>query len=65
MINALHFEPGDRVLIIDKKHPWAGQTGVLTEKVIKISLLPKPMRQVKLDNGFNAGVDLEQLQILK
>lgn len=52
-------EDGKRVLIKDKKHPWYGQTGALTDFMLDTGQLV-----VELDNGMNAGCFLEQLDDL-
>lgn len=53
---------GDRVLIRNKKHPWYGETGTLTDEVMKPSF--PDMFRVNLDNGFGAGCYLEELEKL-
>lgn len=51
---------GDRVLIRDKKHPWYGNVGTLSDE------LPNTpgMYRVELENGMAAGCYLRQLEKL-
>jgi len=48
-----------RCIIKDRKHPWYGETGELTNEE-----LPTGQLVMNLDNGMHSGVYLRQVEML-